>query len=75
MCCTGYSNKPSEYINALNFYFWKDLEAEVNFMTKHMETIEERVFGEDGNMYPVGSERLLAIHLWERQLKKAGAVG
>ena len=44
-------------------------------MTKHMEIIEERAFGEDGNMYPVGSERLLAIDLWERQLKKAGAVG
>jgi hypothetical protein len=40
-----------------------------------MEIIEERAFGEDGNMYPVGSERLLAVDLWERQLKKAGAVG
>jgi hypothetical protein len=44
-------------------------------MTKHMETIEERVFREDGNMYPAGSERLLAVDLWERQLKKTGAVG
>jgi hypothetical protein len=44
-------------------------------MTKHMETIEERVFGEDSNMCSVGSETLLTVGLWERQLKKVGAVG